>query len=221
MKTQGIRYLKITPNSILVLLLGIGFLASCETSPNPRAQSFIDKQNIIYEAEKRTESIVWEIDLEQNSIEMANYGLDPLFIPESLFNNTESNPINPLKTECRNTQFSNSEFENISGYLDAFENRQIEIIDLANSLKQNCIDSLIAYKTSLNQRLNAGNLTQIQYDLLLTKAEETFIQDLRHRYNESKILTTSASNLKVVLNEIEEVLSEKSWGRFMARLKEK
>ena len=59
MKTQGIRYLKIAPNLILVLLLGVGFLASCETSPNPRAQSFIDKQNIIYEAGKRLPSADW------------------------------------------------------------------------------------------------------------------------------------------------------------------
>ena len=221
MTTQGIRYLRIIRDSIIGLILSIGFLASCETSPNPMAQSFIDKQNIIYEAEKRSESIVWKIDLENNAIEIPNYGLDPLFIPEPLYLKRESISMNPLKSECKAASLSNSEFENISGYLHAFENSQTEIIELASTLKQNCIDSLILYKSDLNQRLDAGNLTKIQYDLLLTKAEETFVLDLRHRYNESKILTTSASNLREVLNEIEEVLSEKSWGRLTARLKGK
>lgn len=201
--------------SILVL---IGFFTSCETEQNPMENSYFDKQNIVYNAEKRTDQLVWELDVNQAILTIPNDGFDPLFLPENYPFKEVSNTTKPLRHFCRQSQFSETEFEKIHPLLNYFENQQNEIIKVARELQKSCLDSLISFKNDLSIRLNEGTITQIQYDLLLTKSEETFLVNLRHKYNESRVLITSSSNLHEVLNNLEKTLSKKSWESLISRL---
>ena len=221
MKLQGTHNLKLKANYLFVFCLFIGFLASCETERNPMLESYIDKQNIVYEAEKRSELIVWNLDVANSKFEIPNFGLDPLFLPEDAFTIKVQDYSSTLRSHCNKAEFQSSEQENISRNLTQYENLQNEVLDLANELQQQAIDSLNAYKSSLSDRLNGGTLTQVQYDLLLTNAEETFLINLRHRYNESRIFITSSNHLHLVLDDLEKSLSKKSWDRLLSRLKEK
>lgn len=221
MKLQGTHHLKLKANRLFVFCLFIGFLASCETENNPMLESYIDKQNIVYEAEKRSELIVWNLDVANSKFEIPNYGLDPLFLPEDAFTIMVQAQSISLRSHCNKAEIQGSEQENISRHLTQYENLQNEVIDLANELQLQAIDSLNAYKSSLTERLNGGTLTQVQYDLLLTNAKETFLLNLRHRYNESRIFITSSNHLHTVLDDLEKSLSKKSWDRLLSRLKEK
>lgn len=202
------------------VLIFIGFFASCETEQNPMASSYIDKQNIVYNAEKRSELLVWELDASRGILTIPNDGLDPLFLPESYPFKNELNTSKPLRRYSKQSQLSESELERIAPYLTYFENQQNEIIMVSKELQKSCLDSLAIFKNELLIRLNEGTVTQVQYDLLLTKSEETFIVNLRHRYNESRILTTSSSNLHKVLNDLEKSLSKKSWESLISQLKQ-
>jgi hypothetical protein len=221
MKLQGTQISQVVLKSLFMLFTSIGFLASCETENNPMLESYIDKQNIIYEAEKRSDLIVWNLDVVNSQFEIPNYGLDPIFLPENAFLLMDKEPSMSLRSHCKQIELQSSEYENISRHLTHYENLQNDILDLAIELQQQAINSLNAYKSSLLDRLNGGTLTQVQYDLLLTNSEGTFILNLRHRYNESRIFTTSSSNLHTVLNDLEKSLSKKSWDRLLSLLKEK
>lgn len=221
MKLQGTQISQVVLKSLFMLFTSIGFLASCETENNPMLESYIDKQNIIYEAEKRSELIVWNLDVVNSQFEIPNYGLDPLFLPENAFIATNQDHSLSLRSHCQKIELQSSEYENISRHLTHYENLQNDVLELANELQKQVIDSLNAYKLSLSERLNGGTLTQVQYDLLLTNSEETFLLNLRHSYNESRIFITSSNHLHTVLVDLEKSLSKKSWDRLLSRLKEK
>ena len=221
MKLQGTHNLKLKANYLFVFCLFIGFLASCETERNPMLESYIDKQNIVYEAEKRSELIVWNLNVANSKFEIPNHGLDPLFLPEDAFTIKAQDHSISLRSYCNKAELQSSEQENISRHLAQYENLQNEVLDLANELQQQTIDSLNAYKSSLSARLNGGTLTQVQYDLLLTNSRETFLLNLRHRYNEGRIFITSSNHLHTVLDDLEKSLSKKSWDRLLSSLKEK
>ena len=192
---------------------------SCETENNPKADAYIDKQQIVYNAEIRTDLIVWDIDIENEKILIPNNGLDDLFLPFSPQNiNDAQNPQN-LKFYIDQAGVSQTEKEHANGALNQYDIRQTEIVGLTQELIDYQLDSLKRYKIVLLDRLNGGTLTQVQYDQLLTNSKETFIKTLRHSYNESRILIASSQNLHEVLNELERTLSKKSWDRLVSLVK--
>lgn len=200
------------------VLVFTGFFASCETEQNPIKSSHLHKQNIVYNAEKRTDLLIWKLDVDQAVLTIPNDGLDPLFLPENYSFNNLSNTVKPLRYFCKQSQLSETEFEKISPSLIYYENQQHAIIEVARELQKSCLDSLDNFKKDLSNRLNEGTITQVQYDLLLTKSEETFLINLRHKYNESRILIASSSNLHKVLDDIEKSLSKKSWESLISHL---
>lgn len=207
------------PIFFFILLVMNGLLSSCEMENNPKADAYIDKQQIVYNAEIRTDLIVWDIDIDNEKISIPNNGLDYLFLPFSQQTPTAVKTAEHLKLYIDQAGLLQSEKENITLALNQYNSRQTEIITLTQELINSQLDSLKRYKIVLLDRLNGGTLTQVQYDQLLTNSKETFIKTLRHSYNESRILIASSQNLHEILNELESILSKRSWDKLVSLVK--
>lgn len=195
-------------------------LLSCDTQKNPKADAYVQKQTIIYQAENRSDLIIWKIDIEKETYEIPFNGLDPIFLPSLLETSTQQS-YKSLSQYCHELNLNSTERELIAPHIYQYEKLQNDIYWLTEELKNENMLALINYKKELLSRLNGGTLTKIQYDILLTEAQGTFITNLRHSYNESKIFIASTTHLHGVLDGIESSLSEKSWDRFVSLLKEK
>ena len=192
---------------------------SCETENNPKADAYIDKQQIVYNAEIRTDLIVWDIDIDNEKVVIPNNGLDDLFLPFSPQNLNDAQSMQNLKFYIDKVGVTQAEKEHAARALNQYNIRQTEIVALTQELIDYQLDSLKRYKIVLLDRLNGGTLTQVQYDQLLTNSKETFIKTLRHSYNESRILIASSQNLHEALSELERTLSKKSWDRLVSLVK--
>lgn len=215
--------LKLTINKLYFLAIGLALniLSSCEVESNPLETAYIDIQQIVINAEKRSESLKWNLDVSNEQFQIENAGLDALFVPAKFTHNTQDINIRDLRYYI-NQELSAQEKEAsyIESYVSHYESQQQTIITLAQELQQSTLDSLKSYKKNLLKRLNDGTITQIQYDDLLTRSKETFIIYLRHKYQESRIINGSSQNLNEVLNHLPTKLSQKSWERLRTRLKQ-
>ncbi len=200
-----------------ILLVFSLLLISCETYNNPKADAYIQKQTIIYQAENRSDLIVWKLDSENETYVIPFNGIDPIFLPTQTEIGSQQ-PYKSLAQYCNGLNLTSSERESIAPYIHQYEKLQKEIYNLTEELKSENINALKSYKSELLSKLNGGTLTQIQYDKLLTETEGTFVTNLRHKYNESKIMIASSTHLHQVLEGIEVSLSEKSWDRFVSLL---
>jgi hypothetical protein len=203
----------------LVFFIVGRFFASCETETNPLVQAALDKQQIVYEAEKRSEMLSWEIHLHTDSILLKQNGLDALYLTASF-----PLPYSPIKTLTKRIESSgitSSEKKSIQAYLLQYENLQNDVIQRSNERIKEAQITFYHEKSRLTTRLNRQEITMVQYDNLITNLRETILKDLRHRYNESRIFTTSSVNLQHVLSDIHLQLSSKSWDRLRSALLEK
>ena len=219
MKKQTIPQYIQRPIFLFISFVFSSLISSCETENNPKADAYIDKQQIVYNAEIRTDLIVWDIDIDNEKIIIPNNGLDDLFLPFSPQNLNDAQSFQNLKFYIDQSALSQAEKEHAARALIQYYILQTEIVGLTQELIDYQLDSLKRYKIVLLARLNGGTLTQVQYDQLLTNSKETFIKTLRHSYNESRILIASSQNLHEVLSELERNLSKKSWDRFVSLVK--
>lgn len=204
---------------LFISLILTALMSSCETENNPKADAYINKQQIVYNAEIRTDLIVWDINIQNEKITIPNNGLDDLFLPFSQLNPNNAHQAQHLKFYIDQASVSNTEKENAALSLNHYNVRQTEIIILTQELIQLQLDSLKRYKSVLLDRLNGGTLTQVQYDQLLTNSKETFMTALRHKYVESRIFMESSRNLHEALNDLEISLSKKSWDKLVSLVK--
>jgi hypothetical protein len=192
------------------------FLASCETQENPLLKVHLDKQQWVYEAEKRSEQISWCIHDSLNTFDIPLWGLDDLYHTEKSKSTWPT--IKTLGDHIQKIPLNPSEKQNIIPLLENYELQQNILLDRAKSSIQESELQFLDQKNLILLRLNRNEINIVQYDSLITIRKKTILEKLRHTYNESSIWTTSSVQLHHVLGEIQRSISDKSWDRLRSTL---
>ena len=145
---------------------------------NPAQEWESAKKEVIYKAEKETEEAQWNIDIENEIIYVKHLGLSPLFLSKekcTVFELEESSLFGIAKSiNMEEHSFAAQTF--LDEYNRHQQTTEIHIAEIKTQVK----DSLINYKNILKIKLSDGRINKVQYDNLMTTAEETFKAIIPH-----------------------------------------
>ena len=199
-------------------------IMSCQKESNPLAQREQNISDLVYQAENESDQTTPNYNSNLQKIEVSHFGLsyDYLITTKipALCGYYDYNDINFEYFRESNfnrvnwESFSQSTKESLNVIIQKFENKQLPYIQSAESILNNCNDSLNKYLCNLQRMLNQKEINKKEYDSIMTGVPDTFLKLFRSKMEDNKIRINCSANFRVMLQEIQNTLSQTQWEEF-------